>query len=88
VRGARVGENDERIGRLIERLLCDFEADVPADLHIAACPRLTALAHDGLITWAGPRLTITHRGHPYARNVAATFDPAFETSAGRHSLAV
>lgn len=87
-RGSYIDESDKRIGRLIERLLCDFEAEIPADLRIAACPRLTSMAEAGIVEWAGSRLTITARGRPYVRNVAASFDPGFEASTARHSLAV
>jgi oxygen-independent coproporphyrinogen-3 oxidase len=88
VRGARLAPRDIRIGRLIERLLCDFEAEIPADLRIAACPRLTSLAEAGVVEWRGSRLTVTARGRPYVRNVAASFDPAFGAGAARHSLAI
>jgi oxygen-independent coproporphyrinogen-3 oxidase len=87
-RGVDLSDRDIRIGRVIERLLCDFEADIPADLHMEACPRLAAKAKAGLIEWSGSRLTVTQRGRPYVCNVAASFDPGFGRVTERDSLAV
>lgn len=88
VRGARLSAEDQRIARLIERLLCDFEADIPTDLRIHACPRLLPLQAAGLIEFVDNHLIITARGRPYARNVAASFDPDFLGATQKHSLAV
>lgn len=88
VRGVRLSARDRRTGRLIERILCELEADVPTDLRIAACPALGPLEQAGLVQWSGRRLTITNRGRPYARSVAAAFDPELQQSPARHSLAV
>ncbi|RYG25194.1 MAG: hypothetical protein EON93_22390 [Burkholderiales bacterium] len=73
---------------LIERILCDFEVDLPGDLLIAACPQLVPLTDAGLVRVDGTHLTVTESGRPYARNIAACFDPQFDHSPGRHSLAV
>ena len=88
VRGVEHTQADLRTGSLIERILCDFEADVPGDMLIAACPQLVPLTNAGLVQISGRRVTITDKGRPYARNVAACFDPEFVGSASRHSLAV
>lgn len=87
-RGVVLAAEDLRIGRLIERLLCEFEAELPGDLRIAACSKLTRLEDAGLIELKRNHLTVTARGRPYVRNVAACFDPEFAPKAGRHSLAV
>ena len=87
-RGVVLTAEDQRIGKLIERLLCDFEADLPPDLRIAACPRLARLQGAGLVELNGNHLTVTARGRPYIRTVAACFDPEFAPAPGRHSLAV
>ena len=87
-RGVALTVEDQRIGRLIERLLCNFEAELPADLHIAACPRLARLQAAGLAEIQGAHLMVTARGRPYVRAVAACFDPEFSPKTGRHSLAV
>jgi len=88
VRGVALTSEDERIGRLIERILCQFEADVPGDLLIAACPRLTPMVHAGLAQVSNTHLTVTARGRPYVRNIASCFDPDFNRAQARHSLAV
>jgi oxygen-independent coproporphyrinogen III oxidase len=88
VRGVVLTPDDHRIGRLIERLLCEFEAEVPADLRIAACSRLARLQGAGLVELHRNHLTVTARGRPYIRNVAASFDPDFAPKTDRHSLAV
>jgi len=88
VRGVEHTEADKRTASLIERILCDFEVDVPGDLLISACPQLIPLINAGLVQISGRRLTVTDRGRPYVRNIAACFDPEFVRSASRHSLAV
>ncbi|MDP3493765.1 MAG: oxygen-independent coproporphyrinogen III oxidase [Hyphomonadaceae bacterium] len=88
VRGVAHTQADVRTGKLIERILCDFEVNVPGDLLIAACPQLTALTDAGLAQLSGTHLIVTDRGRPYVRNIAACFDPEIAHSVNRHSLAV
>ncbi len=88
VRGIPLSAVDRRIGQVIERVLCDFEVTLDADLHLAACSRLAPLARAGLIELHGHHLTVTARGRPYVRSVAACFDPGFAPKPGVHSLAV
>jgi oxygen-independent coproporphyrinogen-3 oxidase len=73
---------------LIENILCNFEAVLDSDLRIAACARLSPLLRAGLVELQGNNLTVTARGKPYVRNVAACFDPAFAPKPGVHSLAI
>jgi oxygen-independent coproporphyrinogen-3 oxidase len=87
-RGVALGSDDRRIGRLIERLLCDFEIDLPEDFRQRTQTKLQHLAAAGLIELQPDRLLVTPRGKPYVRNVAACFDPGFTATSGRHSLAV
>lgn len=88
VRGVAITVNEYRTGRLIERILCDFEADVPGDLLIASCPQLTPMITAGLVELAGTHISVTAKGRPYIRNVAACFDPDFNRASARHSVAV
>jgi oxygen-independent coproporphyrinogen-3 oxidase len=88
VRGVEHTPADLRTAKLIERILCDFDVDVPGDMLIAACPQLIPLTNADLVKISGRRLTVTDRGRPYVRNIAACFDPEFAGSASRHSLAV
>ena len=87
-RGIALSDADIRIGRVIERILCDFEANIPGDLLIAACPELTKMIMDGLAELSGQHLTVTARGRPYVRNIASCFDRDFVRAASRHSIAV
>lgn len=87
-RGVVHTQADQRIGNLIERILCDFEVDVPGDMLIAACPGLTPLINAGLVQLSGTHLIVTDSGRPYVRNVAACFDLEIARTQGRHSLAV
>lgn len=87
-RGVAPSAEDTRIARIIEKVLCDFEADVPDDLLLAASTALRPLISSGIAELNGARLSVTGRGQPYARNVAACFDLAVQGSAARHSTAI
>ena len=88
VRGVPVREQDAIVASIIERLLCDFEANVPAEICTDAMARLSPLLDAGLAQMSGRRITVTARGMPYVRNVAACFDPSFAPQPNRHSLAI
>ena len=88
VRGLKPSQSDRRVGGVIERILCDFEATLDADLRIAACSSLAPFLHAGLVRLQGNHLSITARGRPYVRNVAACFDPDFVQKPTTHSLAI
>ncbi len=89
IRGLRMSWEDKRIAAVIENLLCQFEAEVPHDLECDAAERLARLEAAGLIRRMGRNLSVTTRGRPYVRNIAASFDRAFASAhPGRHSLAV
>jgi oxygen-independent coproporphyrinogen-3 oxidase len=88
VRGTSLSGEDRRVAGVIEQILCSFEALIPADLLAAAKPRLAQALSAGLADLRGNALTVTSRGRPYIRNIAACFDPAFAPQTGRHSLAI
>lgn len=97
VRGARLDAGDRLRGAVIERILCDGEADVvavadrlgvDADLLDLAFNRALPLVADGLAEIDGPVVRATARGRPYVRHLAACFDPGLAGGTGRHSLAV
>jgi len=88
VRGVQLTATDKRIGAVIERILCDFEAVIPADLLASASIQLNAMIADGLLRLDGRTLTVSARGRPYVRNIAAAFDPDFNRAVARHSVAV
>ena len=88
VRGAQLSADDRRIANLLERLLCYYEATVPADLLSSSRHRLDPAIAAGLAELRGATVAVTSRGRPYVRNIAACFDPSFAPQEGRHSLAI
>lgn len=88
VRGVALTAEDRLIADTIEQVLCNFEVRIPASLSAMAIPRLARAIDAGLATLQGQTLTVTSRGRPYIRNIAACFDPAFAPQAGKHSLAI
>ena len=88
VRGAVVSADDRERSRLIETLLCRFEANVNSDLLFPALPRLQRLEAAGIVEITEGLVKVTLAGRPYVRNVAASFDAQFDVVPGRHSLAV
>ncbi|MDA8049154.1 MAG: oxygen-independent coproporphyrinogen III oxidase [Rhodospirillales bacterium] len=98
VRGVALTEEDRLRRDVIERIMCELAADLPAlaaaheaeagPLLAAAAP-LAGFAEDGLVRWDGRRLKVTEKGRPFVRNVAALFDAYLARGEGvRHSLAV
>ena len=96
-RGLALGDDDRLRGDVIERLMCDLEADVgaicrrrgaPADALAAEMERLSPLADDGICEVDDGRVRVTTAGRPLLRLVAAAFDSYLEHGAERHSKAV
>lgn len=80
---------DEQVrGRLIEQLLCQHEAEIPPALLREVLPRLALFGERGLIETSEGRLRILPDGLPYARTIAALFDPYRQESTRRFSSAV
>ncbi|MDA1024327.1 MAG: coproporphyrinogen III oxidase, partial [Proteobacteria bacterium] len=88
---------DDRLRRaVIEKLMCDLEADLGAlavqyGLRETFAPELEALkpmAADGLLTVTENRIRITEEGRSLMRTVAAVFDRYLKTGAAKHSRAV
>ncbi len=88
VRGITLTEQDRRIGAVIEQVLCNFEAVIPGDILACSRARLAPALQSGLADLRGSHLTVTSRGRPYIRNIAACFDPSHASQAGKHSLAI
>ena len=77
--------------------MCDLTADVdaiarrhgaPPGGFAAAMERLAPLIDDGLCTVAENRVTVTEKGRPFVRLVAAAFDAYLTAGGQRHSKAV
>ena len=99
VRGVALSADDRLRRDLIERLMCDLDVDLvalaaahqadPAPL-VAALAGLAPFQADGLADWDGRRLTVSDKGRPFVRSVAALFDAYLGQADGqpRHSRAV
>jgi len=80
--------DDRRRGAVIEALLCSGRARVGKALLDDAGGRLAPYADKGLCTIEGEYLSIATGALPYARSIAAAFDPYRQDSARRFSSAV
>jgi oxygen-independent coproporphyrinogen-3 oxidase len=95
-KGMRLTRDDHLRRTIIERLMCDFAADLrqicarfdtaPPALQ-PDIDRLSAYASEGLVRFEDGRLTITRRGRPLARLIAAAFDAYLPAVSGerRHA---
>ena len=83
----RSGEDQER-GAVIEALLCHGAADLPPGLLGTVLPQLAPFAERGLLRLQGARVTLEPAALPYARTIAALFDPYRQQSPSRFSSAV
>jgi len=86
--GVRRSADDQRRGAVIEALLCHGKASLDAELATEAAARLAPFTERGLARLDGGMLTIEPGGLPYARTIAAIFDPYRKDSVRRFSSAV
>lgn len=87
-RGIARSADDRRRAAVIEALLCQARARIDADLRSEALPMLSAYVDAGLCAMDGEDLVILPGGVPYARSIAARFDPYRRDSLRRFSSAV
>lgn len=80
--------DDRYRGAVIEALLCQGRSPVGSQLLGEALPRLKPFLAAGLCAIADNALTIPPQGLPYARSIAAQFDPYRQHSPRRFSSAV
>ncbi|WP_338240859.1 oxygen-independent coproporphyrinogen III oxidase [Aurantiacibacter hainanensis] len=88
VRGKRRSTEDRRCGAIIEELLCRGRARVDAASQQAAIDRLTPYLEAGLCSIDNGAVVIASHGVPYARSIAAAFDPYRRQSARQFSTAI
>lgn len=92
VRGHEFCGDDFLRGRLIEQIMCDFEADLAllggADRCRQELASLADMFADGLLRLRGDRLRLSAAGRPFCRLVAMSFDTYAKRNAARHSRAV
>ena len=87
-RGIRRSEEDQKRGALIESLLCQGHAVLDTKMAAEILPRLQPFIAHGLVNLTGSGVAIAPKGLPYARTVAAQFDPYRQNSLTRFSSAV
>lgn len=88
-RGIRRSAMDQHRGAIIEAILCQGEANCAGLPDIAALrDRAAPFAARGLVDWAGDWLILSPDALPYARTIAALFDPYRESATTRFSSAV
>jgi oxygen-independent coproporphyrinogen-3 oxidase len=79
---------DQKRGRIIERLLCDGEAEVHDVFEPELRDRLRPFLERGLATLECGRLRMPDYGRPYARVIASLFDGYRQPAARRFSSAI
>ncbi|MBC2670708.1 oxygen-independent coproporphyrinogen III oxidase [Novosphingobium piscinae] len=86
--GVRRSAEDQRRGLVIESLLCHNRASLPLDLMQEQIGALAPFRERGLIDLTDDVLELRPEGLPYARTVAALFDPYRQDGVRRFSSAV
>lgn len=95
-KGFALGEDDRLRAHVIERLMCRFSvtraelaARSPGGAALFDLAReIAAGDEDGLATVSGGTFSITDRGRPFVRSIAARFDAYLGAGTARHSAAV
>ncbi len=80
--------DDRRRGAIIAQLLCQGRAAIDPVIMADAADRLAPFAKAGLCEYSGAMLAIPAAALPYARSIAACFDPNRQHSPRRFSSAV
>jgi len=96
-RGLALSAEDRMRATVIERLMCDLRADIPAILDAhgfppdtldAALDRMAPLTADGLASLHDGIITVPETARPLVRKVASLFDSYLDPTLGRHAVAV
>lgn len=92
VRGHALKDDDRVRGRVIEQIMCDFEADLSPLGGVRGCAEelalLRAMFADRLLDLKDDRLVLAADARPFCRLVALAFDAYAPRSVARHSRAV
>jgi len=96
-RGVALTGADRTRRAIIEQIMCRFTAN-PIEIALAGGhdpaeladsePALRGLEEDGLLERDRGQITVTERGRPFVRAVAAAFDSYLARGTARHSVAV
>jgi oxygen-independent coproporphyrinogen-3 oxidase len=96
-RGVALTQEDRMRRWVIERLMCDFAVPLeelmrrfgpPAEAVAAEMLGVALEDRDGLVDIDGECFTMTEKGRPFVRSIAAAFDSYLAGGKARHSLAV
>jgi oxygen-independent coproporphyrinogen III oxidase len=97
VKGCALTDDDRLRAEIIERIMCDFSADLgpicarhgsAAENMLSSSVRLQRLISDGVVELDGTTLAVTDDSRFLVRSVAAAFDAHLERPSGLHSRAV
>jgi oxygen-independent coproporphyrinogen-3 oxidase len=97
VRGMALTREDRLRADIIERLMCDLGADIPAILHRhgfapgfldAELAELESLAADGLVRVDRGVIGVPETARTLIRRIASVFDAYLRPEEGRHAVAV
>lgn len=92
VRGHERSDDDRVRGRVIEQIMCDFEADLAPLGGAASCTeelaQLAPMFADSMLDLQDDRLILSPEARPFCRLVAMAFDSYAPRSVARHSRAV
>lgn len=91
-RGRRLTVEDRFRGEIIERLMCDLEADIAAIAARHGFPQpesdFSAFIESGIVTADASLVRVNREYRPLVRNIAAVFDAYLLGSTAQYSLAV
>jgi len=97
VKGYALTDDDRLRADIIERIMCDYGADLgaicarhgaAAETVLNSAPRLRDLISDGIVELDGASLAVTAHSRFLVRSVAAAFDAHLDASKQLHSRAV
>jgi len=97
VKGYLLTDDDRLRAEIIERIMCDFSANLgqicarhgsAAEAMLGSSARLRDLISDGVVKLDGTALAVTDESRFLVRSVAAAFDAHLDGSQQRHSRAV
>ncbi|MFZ1743565.1 MAG: oxygen-independent coproporphyrinogen III oxidase [Pontixanthobacter sp.] len=86
--GINRSRQDQLLGKIIEDLLCQGRAKPGQAAVEASRERLAPFIEAGVCRFEGGELVILPHGLPYARGIAATFDPYRQSAPRRFSSAI
>lgn len=86
--GIRRTSDDRQRAKIIEDILCRGHAQIPLGLRAEAGARLAPFIDYSLCAYEGQKLVLSVKALPYARSIAACFDPYRQQSARRFSSAI